>query len=135
MWQKSKRLSNSVKVIHLVYTSQAGFKPQCLKFCQYARILFSTTFLLPCTPPSPPSVSIRCVTGPQVSGRGLNPGEDVLGLDHGAHRSLADSHSDTSYFISGFGLLPPNFTVINSDIGIAHIFLTFSALTLFNRVT
>ena len=78
---------------------------------------------------------LGCVKGAQEGSTSLNPSEDVFGLDHRAHRSLADSHSDTSYFISGFGLLPPHSTVINTSMGMAHIFLTFSALTLFNRVT
>lgn len=78
---------------------------------------------------------LRCVRGARDSRTSLNPSEDVFGLDHRAHRSLADSHSDTSYFISGFGLLPPHSAVINTSMGMAHIFLTFSALTLFNRVT
>lgn len=56
-------------------------------------------------------------------------------LDQQAHRSLTDSYSDMSYFISGFGLPPPHFSLINTGTGRAHIFLTFSALTLFNRVT
>lgn len=71
----------------------------------------------------------------QDSRTSLNPSEDVFGLDHRAHRSLADSHSDMSYFISGFSLLPPHSAVINTNMWTAHIFLTFSALTLFNRVT
>lgn len=78
---------------------------------------------------------VEVCKGAQDGRTSSNPSEDVFGLDHRAHRSLADSHSDTSYFISGFGLLPPHCAVINTSMGMAHIFLTFSALTLFNRVT
>lgn len=66
--------------------------------------------------------------------RGLNPSEDVFGLDHHPDRFLADSLSDTSYFISSFSLPQAHSRVINTTAGMAHIFLIFSALTLFNRV-
>lgn len=51
--------------------------------------------------------------------RRLRSSEDVFGLDGSgaAHRSWADSPSDTSYFISGFGLLPPHCAVINTAVG------------------
>lgn len=57
----------------------------------------------------------RCEVALGGRARG-EPSEDVLGLDGGggAHRSSADSPSDTSYFISGFGLLPPHCAVINT---------------------
>lgn len=69
-----------------------------------------------------PLLTLRCITGAQESRTSLNPSEDVFGLDHQAHRSLADSHSDMSYFISGFGLLPPHSAVINTSMGMALIF-------------
>lgn len=92
-------------------------------------------YVTPALPSHHPLVMMGCVRGAQEGSTSLNPSEDVFGLDHRAHRSLADSHSDTSYFISGFGVLPPHSAVINTSMGMAHIFLTFSALTLFNRVT
>lgn len=73
--------------------------------------------------------------GARGSGTSSKPSEDVFGLDHCAHRSQADSRSDMSYFISGFGLLPPHCAVINTGTGMACIFHTFSALSLFNCVS
>lgn len=66
--------------------------------------------------------------------QGLNPSEDVFGIDHRPDRFLADSLSDMSYFISSFSLPQAHSRVINTLAGTGHIFLIFSALTLFNRV-
>ncbi len=66
--------------------------------------------------------------------QGLNPSEDVFGLDHHPNRFLADSLSDMSYFISSFSLPETHSRVINTTAGTGHIFLIFRALTLFNRV-
>lgn len=66
--------------------------------------------------------------------QGLNPSEDVFGLDHHPDRFLADSLSDMSYFISSFSLPQAHSRVINTMAETGHIFLIFSALTLFNRV-
>lgn len=84
---------------------------------------------------APVCIHVCACEGHRSEEEGLNPSEDVFGLDHPADRSLADSLSDTSYFISGFGLLQAHSAVINMACRTARIFLTFSALTLFNRVT
>lgn len=75
-------------------------------------------------PLSEPTLSIAPVParvllckGAQDGRTSWNPSEDVFGLDHSAHRSSADSRSDTSYFISSFGLLPPHCAVINTGMG------------------
>lgn len=75
-------------------------------------------------PLSEPTVSIALIParvllckGAQDGRTSWNPSEDVFGLDHSAHRSSADSRSDTSYFISSFGLLPPHCAVINTGMG------------------
>lgn len=80
---------------------------------------------------------VRCVRMLLCVGsedQGLNPSEDVFGLDHNTDRFLADSPSDMSYFISSFSLPPAHSCVINSMAGTGHIFLIFSVLPLFNRV-
>lgn len=67
------------------------------------------------TSTTPPAGARHSGTGGRTS---WETSEDVLGLDGGgAHRSWADSPSDTSYFISGFSLLPPHCTVINTVVG------------------